>query len=508
MKMGPRLELRQSQQLVMTPQLQQAIKLLQMNNLDLSAFIEAELERNPILERPAADAPADARGAGEAPVDAAEQRAAASDLADRIDRLIDDAGPEAMAAGLDRGAENAWDGDAPIRAAQDRGAGGDGGTRASGDAAITDIIADTAAAAPTLIDHLSAQIGMTRAPAKIRALAAAFAAEIDEAGYFRADLAEAAARLGASTAEGEAALALIHGCEPTGIGARDLAECLALQLAERDRLDPAMRCCLEHLDTLARADFARLARQCGVSEEDARDMAAEIRALDPRPARNFSAEPALAAPPDLLVRRAPSGAWMIELNPETLPRVLVNDSYAAELTATGGVAAKEFVAECRQNASWLVRGLESRARSMLAVGAEILLRQGAFFDEGVSALRPMTLRAVAEETGLHESTVSRVTAGKRLACERGVFDLRFFFTQAIAASDGGDAHSAESIRHRIKAMIDAEDPRKTLSDDKIVKTLKDEGVDIARRTVAKYREGMSIPSSVQRRRLKAASQAG
>ena len=279
-----------------------------------------------------------------------------------------------------------------------------------------------------------------------------------------------------------------------------------LSLAERDRLDPAMRRCLAHLDALARADFPRLARACGVSEEDARDMAAEIRALDPRPARGFLAEPIIAAPPDLLVRRTREGGWMLELNPDTLPRVLVNETYAAELSADGEAAA--FIAECRQNAGWLVRGLEQRARSMLLVGTEILRRQAAFFEEGVSALRPMTLRAVAEETGLHESTVSRVTAGKRLSCERGAFDLRFFFTQAISSADGGDAHSAESIRHRIRGLIDAEDPRKTLSDDAIVKTLKSEGVDIARRTVAKYREGMSIPSSVRRRRLKAAAQAG
>ena len=525
MKMGPRLELRQSQQLVMTPQLQQAIKLLQMNNLDLSAFVEAELERNPILDRAAAEAPADPRPAGEAPQDAAARRAETAETRTALDRRVQESDrPETLASALDQGAENVWDGEAEAPGARaaaregdaakadgyggDFGAGGaGGGAGGAATTALSDIIAETAAAAPSLLDHLTAQIGLMKAPAPIRMLAFAFAAEIDEAGYFRADPEEAAARLGAPPAQAAQALALVQACEPTGIGARDLAECLALQLAERDRLDPAMRCCLTHLDTLARADFAKLARQCLVSEEDARDMAAEIRALDPRPARGFLAEPALAAPPDLLVRRTREGGWAVELNPDTLPRVLVNETYAAELSAGGGPALN-FVADCRQNASWLVRGLEQRARSMLLVGTEIVRRQAAFFEEGVTALRPMTLRSVAEETGLHESTVSRVTAGKRLACDRGAFDLRFFFTQAIAAADGGDAHSAESIRHRIRALIDAEDAKRTLSDDAIVKTLKGEGVDIARRTVAKYRESMSIPSSVQRKRLKAAALAG
>lgn len=505
MKMGPRLELRQSQQLVMTPQLQQAIKLLQMTNLDLSAFVEAELERNPLLDRDAAPDPGAAEPAvpeGPAPdVSAADSFVAP----DRVDRAMrDDSGPETVKDRVGEGAENIWDGDAPARVGPARDFASSGG----GESYLADIIAETAVAPPSLMDQLAGQIALMRAPAAIRALALAFTAEIDESGYFRADPEEAAIRLGAGQADGRAALALLQGCEPTGIGARDLSECLALQLAEKDRLDPAMRIFVSHLDLLARADFRRLSRLCGVSEEDVRDMAAEIRRLDPRPARGFAPDPVFTAPPDILVARGQEGAWRVELNPETLPRVLVNSDYAAEIVASGDPAASVFVAECRQNASWLVRSLEQRAASMMTVGSEIVRRQAAFFEHGVSHLRPMTMRSVAEATGLHESTVSRVAAGKRLACARGVFELKFFFSQAIAAADGGDALSAESIRHRIRAMIDAEDARKTLSDDAIVKALRAEGVDIARRTVAKYREGMSIPSSVQRKRLKAAAQAG
>jgi RNA polymerase sigma-54 factor len=496
MKLGPRLELRQSQQLVMTPQLQQAIKLLQMTNLDLATFVDREVERNPLLERDPAE-PADAPTASPEldPKPAAETRA-------RIDRQITErAGPEAVSGAFDHGADNIWDRDRPSARTISGGGGG-------GAAFTSDIIAETSAAALTLLDRLSAQIGMMRAAPLTRMLALALAADIDDSGYLRTDVDEAAARLGASTLDVEVAIALLQTCEPTGVGARDLAECLALQLAERNRLDPAMRCCLTHLDLLARADFRELAAACAVSESDAREMAAEIRDLNPRPGRGLSSDPVFAQPPDLLVRRTASGAWVLELNADTLPRVLVNNAYAAEVMSGGDGEVRSFISECRSSASWLVRSLEQRARTMLLVGAEILRRQTAFFDEGVGALRPMTLRSIAENTGLHESTVSRVAAGKRLSCERGSFDLKFFFSQAIAATDGGEAHAAESIRHRIRTIVDAEDPRRTLSDDKLVTMLQVEGVDIARRTVAKYRVAMSIPSSVQRKRMKASSMTG
>lgn len=508
MKLGPRLELRQTQQLVMTPQLQQAIKLLQMTNLDLAAYVDAELERNPLLERePPETAP-----------DAPEPAHAPDGPRDLIDQVIAErSDPDTFSAAFDQSTENLWERDrAPPERAEraerlrDVGAGAGGGGGVSDGPFTADVIAETAAAPVGLLDHLIAQIVLMRAPPGTRVLALALAADIDEAGYLRTDAAEAAGRLGAAAPEVERAIALLQTCEPTGVGARDLAECLALQLAERDRLDPAMRRCLLHLDILARADWRRLANVCAVSEEDARDMAAEIRALDPRPARGFASDPVVHSPPDLLVRRSRAGVWTVELNADTLPRVLVNNAYAAEVLtdadASGEVRA--FISECRAGASWLVRSLEQRARTMLLVGSQILLRQSAFFEHGVGALRPMTLRAIAEETGLHESTVSRVTAGKRLSCERGSFDLKFFFSQAIAASNGGEAHSAESIRHRIRALIDAEDPRRTLSDDMLVTLLQAEGVDIARRTVAKYREAMSIPSSVQRKRLKVSSLTG
>jgi RNA polymerase sigma-54 factor len=478
---GPRLELRQSQQLVMTPQLRQAIRLLQMNNLELTGFLEAEIERNPLLELAAPEPPEAAPPA--APAEPAPEAA------------LREGDPGAAAGAFDAGTgpENLYDAGEPFRPAS--------APAAEGPPPIDQSLPD----APGLIEHLARQIGLVRASPELRGAALALAAEIDAAGYLRLDASEAASRLGVTPETLEAAVGLLHRCEPTGIGARSLAECLALQLAERDRLDPAMQALLDNLPLLARADFAGLSRLCGVEEADIRDMAAELRRLDPRPGAALSPPPSPAAPPDVLVRRAPDGGWRVELNAGTLPRVLMNNAYAARLSAAGGPEARAFVSDCRRSGGFLMRAMEQRARTVLRVATEVVRRQTAFLEHGAAALRPMTLRQVADELGLHESTVSRVAAGKRLDCPRGGFELRWFFTQALAATDGGEAHSAEAIRSRIRALIAAEAPRRPLSDDRLTALLREEGVDIARRTVAKYREGMNIPSSVQRRRLKAAA---
>ena len=479
---GPRLELRTSQQLVMTPQLQQAIKLLQMSNLELGRFVDEAIERNPLLDR----AP-EAETGPETPDPRREttERLASADTALR-DGAADSSTPYETGA-------STWT--APVARP------GSGGA-----AAELPPLEETLGAETTLIEHLAAQLSLIRAPRTTTNAAMALAADIDEAGYLRIEADEAARRLGVSEQVLEDAVALLHQCEPAGIGARSLAECLALQLAEKDRLDPAMQAMVDNLPLLARADFKALSRLCGLDEGEVREMAAEIRALDPRPGREFTAPPALAAVPDVFIRRSPEGGWIVELNTDTLPRVLVDNAYAATL-ARGDEKARAFVSECRQSGGWLVRSLEQRARTILRVAIEIARRQEAFFEEGVSALRPMTLRMVADEIGMHESTVSRVAAGKHLACERGIFELRWFFTQALASTDGGEAHSATAIRDRIKGLIDAEPPHKTLSDDRLTAILRNDGVDIARRTVAKYREGMNIPSSVQRRRLKTAAAA-
>jgi RNA polymerase sigma-54 factor len=349
---------------------------------------------------------------------------------------------------------------------------------------------------PSLQAHLLAQLGQVRAQAPVIAMARLIVSELDEHGYLREDLGGLAQRLGAAPAQAEAALALVQACDPTGVGARSLAECLALQLTERDRLDPAMRCLLGHLDSLARGERRRLMTLCGVDAEDLEGMLADLRSLDPRPCAGFSIQRAETLIPDILMRPDRWGGWEVELNPETQPRVLMDRRYAARL-GRAGAEARGFLTECRSGASWLIRSLDQRARSILTVTTHILRHQDAFFAQGIEGLKPLTLAMVAETTGLHESTVSRVTANKYIATPRGTFELKFFFTNAAGGAEG---MTAESVRHRIRALVAVEAPGAVLSDERIVERLREDGIEIARRTVVKYRKQLGIGSSAQRRR--------
>ncbi len=290
--------------------------------------------------------------------------------------------------------------------------------------------------------------------------------------------------------------------DPPGLFARDLRECLAAQLADKNRLDPAMDALLDNLELLARRDLRALMSVCGVDSEDLADMIGEIRALDPKPGAGWDDGPLQQVIPDVLMRALPNGEWLLELNPETMPRVLVNESYHARVSARAGREEKSFLGENLSSANWLVKSLQQRANTILKVAAEIVRQQDGFFRQGIGYLRPLILRDVAGAVEMHESTVSRVTANKYIATPRGVFELKYFFTTALAATGGGESHSAEAVRHRIRALVGAEDPEDVLSDDAIVSALRAEGVDIARRTVAKYREALRIPSSVQRKREK------
>ena len=329
---------------------------------------------------------------------------------------------------------------------------------------------------------------------------------VDEAGYLTGDLAAVAEKLGAPLPEIEAVLAIVQGFEPSGVCARNLNECLAIQLRERDRFDPAMQALVAHLDLLARRELAALRKICGVGDEDLADMIGEIRRLNPKPGLAFGSTLVQPIVPDVYVRPGPDGGWIVELNSDTLPKVLVNQRYYAEVSSTARKPSdKSYLVDCLQTATWLVRALDQRAKTILKVSNEIVRQQDAFFALGVQHLRPLNLKTVADAIAMHEFTVSRVTANKYMATNRGIFELKYFFTSAIAAADGGDAHSAEAVRHRIKQLIDAENSRDVLSDDTLVEKLRDAGIEIARRTVAKYREALRIPSSVQRRREKQAA---
>ncbi|MBW6527428.1 RNA polymerase factor sigma-54 [Sphingomonas sp. RHCKR7] len=492
MSLAPRLDLRQSQSLVMTPQLQQAIKLLALSNLEIEGVIAEEIERNPLLESsaPAEDAPTAVPDATEAPRD---EPAGADELV-----MAGEGAGESL--DVDIAAERFDDG--PSESAAERIGEIGAGSSGSGEAIDFDSFADTS---ESLADVLLAQAGASFDDADLF-VARALIDQIDEAGYLRADLLDVAQRLGVPLAQVEAVLAAIQRFEPTGVGARDLAECLAIQARDADRYDPMMARLLDHLDLLARGELARLRKICRADDEDMADMIRELRGYDPKPGFRYGGDPPAPVIPDLNVTRA-RGGWAIELNAATLPRVLVNKSYYAELA--GGAqdrAGKTWLAEKLASANWLVKALDQRQRTIIKVATEIVRQQEAFFLHGVAHLRPLTLRQVADAIELHESTVSRVTSNKYLSCARGLFELKYFFTSAIAAADGGDAVSAEAVRSAIRALIAGEGDT-ILSDDTLVELLEAKGFGIARRTVAKYREAMGIGSSVQRRRARALQRA-
>jgi RNA polymerase sigma-54 factor len=488
----------------MTPQLMQAIKLLQLSNLDLVAYVEAELERNPLLDHgvESAAAPDEADGAQSPDHPSAEGEAwTGNELApsrdvndDKLHGRLDDTSAD------DAELMRPRTSDLPaLPAGYSQWAGVGSGGRADGDYNLESFVA----AETTLADWLRQQLTLAIADPVRRVIGEYLIDLVDEAGYLSSDLNAAAEKLGTSISEIEAVLAILQSFDPSGVCARDLAECLAIQLREQDRFDPAMQALITRLDLLARRDLAALKKICGVGDEDLADMIAEIRRLNPKPGLAFGSAAVQPIVPDVFVRPAPDGAWLVELNSDTLPKVLVNQSYYAEVSATARRdAEKSYLAGCLQSANWLVRALDQRARTILKVANEIVRQQDAFFAHGVEHLRPLNLRTVAEAIGMHESTVSRVTANKYMATSRGIFELKYFFTSAIAAAHGGEAHSAEAVRHRIKQLIDAESAADVLSDDIIVDKLREAGIGIARRTVAKYREAMRIPSSVQRRRHK------
>ena len=434
MSLTQRLDLRQTQQLRMTPQLTQAIALLQLSATELLDRVAEEVDKNPILE---------------------------------LDRSRPVSGGVAASGGEDF----------------DRAA--------------------SVAEAVTLRAHLMAQIGGMRCKAETRHLAEALVDELNPDGRLSAPLFEIADRYGVVMAKVEAALALVQACEPAGVGARSLGECFALQLDERGLLDPAMRLICAHLPDIAGPGRARLIELTGLDPEGFAARLALLRDLDPRPGLAYAAD--ATAPvivPDVLVRASGSG-WRVDLNAETLPRVLVNDIYASEISASGEEAAR-FISTCRQAAGWLVRALEQRAQSVLKVSEALLRHQRGYFENGEMALRPLTMATLAEEIGIHESTVSRVVANKYVMSPQGVRALRDFFSQGVSATGAGDGFAAQAVQARLRRLVQEEDPARPLSDDALVRILRGDGVDIARRTVAKYRDLMGIPSSVQRRRLKSA----
>ncbi|MEZ5953454.1 MAG: RNA polymerase factor sigma-54 [Hyphomonas sp.] len=492
------LDMRQGQSLVMTPQLQQAIKLLQLSNQELAEFVEAEIERNPLLNKSEeSDSPS---SEGEEPK-RREQLSLddSSGLGEARDQL-DAPGEDVYEPGTGSDAAMPAGASGPSAKADWSGIGGGNGGGEDYDFAAN-LSSDV-----TLHEALHEQLNLAGLSNADRLIAARLIDETDEAGYLRAPLEDIAEALGADVANVEAVLHVCQGFEPTGVMARSIPECLALQLKERGRYDPAMEAMIENLALVAKHDLKTLSDLCGVGKEDLMDMMAELRQLSPKPGAGFSSDTTVAVAPDVFVRELPNGMFAVELNSDTLPRVLMDKAYYAEVTALPmRDKEKEFISECAASATWLIKSLDQRARTILKVASEIVRQQDAFFAHGVAHLRPLNLKQVADAIEMHESTVSRVTTNKYMSTPRGMFELKYFFSAAIPATGGGEAHSAEAVRHRIKHLIENEDKDEVLSDDQIVEILTGYGIDIARRTVAKYRESLNIPSSVQRRRINRAS---
>ncbi|MGX9120440.1 RNA polymerase factor sigma-54 [Mesorhizobium sp. BHbsci] len=443
----------QKQSLVLTPQLIESIRLLQLAHTELRQFVEQQIEKNPLLELTSNDSEADG-----------------------------DASPRSSSERLRQ-----------EKSTRDKPAG------APGD----DLSPEKYVANPeTLHEHVARQIALTAFNPQERMIAGALANHLDDAGYLQVDLLELAGMLNVQVAVVEKVLATLQLFDPPGLFGRTLGECLEIQLRQQDRFDPAMAALVANLEMVAERDFKALKARCGVDEEDLVDMVRELRALDPKPGNRFQSGGPESIVPDVWVLPSREGRWNVELDPDTVPRVLVNQNYFVEVSRLTAQNPKDqaFLNECLENAHWLVRSLDQRAKTIIKVAAEIVRQQDAFLRHGVAHLRPLNLRTVADAIKMHESTVSRVTSNKYMLTPRGVFELKYFFTVAIGSCEGGDDHSAEAVRHQIKAMIAAEDA--VLSDEDIAVRLRENGIDIARRTVMKYREAMNIPSSVQRRREK------
>ncbi len=485
MALSPRLDLRQTQSLVMTPQLQQAIKLLALSNLEIESFIDQAIADNPLLELGETDRPD--------PSEAAENTPDRGELAP-ADQLI---------------AQGQGEADAPLdidpsALDRDRDTGDWSAAPASG-ASFDELpdIGERGEPEPTLAQHLEAQLGAAARDPAIRFIAMHIVGRLDEAGYLTATTREIAGEIGCTVEQCEQALAIVQSLEPTGVGARSLSECLMLQAKEADRYDPCMARLIDNLDLVARGAFPQLRRMCQVDEEDFLDMLAELRSYDPKPGLKFGSDTAAAVVPDILITPGGENGWRIALNQDTLPRLVVNREYYLEMReGCDDRNARSWLSEKLADANALVKALDQRQKTVLKVTQEIVRHQAEFFRRGVSGLKPLTLRMVAEAIEMHESTVSRVTSNKYLHCQRGTFELKYFFSSGVGSTEGEDGASAEAVKAQIRALVDAEDPKKILSDDKLVELLKAKGFDLARRTVAKYREAIGIGSSVQRRRQK------
>lgn len=452
----PRLDLRQHLTPSLTAQRHQSIMLLQFSRSELTDYVRNAIEQNPFLQ-----------DAEEETVNASYARGAPTKQVARENRQSED-----------------------------------------------ESRLEQRAATISLRDQIQQQISLDFRTAGDRLVAMQLLESLDDAGYMTGDLEEIAGRLGCSLDRIETILGRLQQMEPAGIFARSLKECLSLQMADRDRLDPLMVQVLDHLDLVAAGKIAQLEKICRADQHEILDMIHELRALNPKPGLSFATETIQQIIPDLRLRPTGDAGWKVDLVSEAYPALRIDaQAYRHLRTQARQLGDRKYVAGRWQEAAWLMRALRQRAGTLLKVGNEIVRQQGDFFTFGIGHFKPLGLRHIAEALGVHESTVSRATAEKYMATPRGLYELKYFFSpQVFRAAKPQDAAlpetiAAKVIQHRIKVLIEEETPEAVLSDDNIVAALHAEGVDIARRTVAKYRDYLKIPPSTLRRRQKALSMA-
>lgn len=488
MAITPKLEIRQSQSLLMTPQLRQAINLLQMSNLELSEAIEQELTKNPLLEREEASSKEDISSIQTIDdYDAAQDTFSEEEFsADNIDydSNFDDFGSDSV------GYEETNYDWADYHHRKDPNLDEN-----------FDYCEKRLADSPSVYTLIDQQIELNITSQRHKMIARILSEHLDDAGYFRGDLQEISKRLQTSPKELSNILATLQTFEPSGIFARDLKECLSLQLKDINRYDPCIELLLENLNLLATHKLKELQKICHVDAQDLSEMIADIKRLDPKPLSNYHNDITSYIIPDVFVKRSSSGNYRVELNNMSLPRLLINHSYYTEILKQDK-SAKRFLKENMSHATFLIKAMHQRADTILRVSEEIVRQQMAFFEKGIDFLKPLNLKDIAYTLEMHESTVSRVTNHKYMHTPCGIFELKYFFSQAAGSYIGNEETSTISIKHKIRQMIENETAEHILSDDNIVSLLANEGIKIARRTVAKYREALKLPTSAERKRQK------
>lgn len=490
MAITPKLELKQSQSLLMTPQLRQAINLLQMSNLELNALIDEELTANPLLQKEEANPGDEAKlpqtiddyDATESPSLSEEEFTPDFDLSDRFDD-----------AGSDNEGYNSLENDYDWNQ--------NGRGKSNFEDEDFDYFEKKLTQTPSLYEVLKEQIGLNFKSRKEQIIALRLSEHLDDAGYFRGDIKQLASQLKISEAQVCKVLNGLKQFEPSGIFAQNLAECLKIQIQEKGLENPSIMALLNNLPLLAERRFKDLKKLCNCNDEELAEYINIIKSLNPKPAADYHVEIASTIIPDVFVKRDKYGIYHVELNNASLPRLLINQHYYSEIK-NADKSTKRYLKEHLSSASFLIKSLHQRAVNILKVSEEIVKYQYDFFEKGIEYLKPMALKDIAEKAEMHESTVSRITTGKYMHTPLGIFELKYFFSAAAGSYIGEDQTSVVSIKHQLKKWIEEETPSHILSDEELSELFAQQGTKVARRTIAKYREAMGIGSSAQRKREK------